>query len=212
MAQSCSQDLATNLQTSQPVPPLWLARPAQEVAPDLVGCWLIRRTVMGQMWRGMIVETEAYGPGDPACHGYRKQTRRNQPMFGPPGLVYVYLIYGIYHCLNLVTEAEGVPSAVLIRAVSLAPETIQQLADSPHIAPSHQPERWAAGPGKLCRVFEIERHLSGQWLTPQTGLWLEPRSQHWQGDLVQTTRIGLTQGQDIPWRWYQQQHPAVSRP
>lgn len=212
MAQSGSGDLATNLQISAPLPAAWFARPATTVAPDLIGCWLVRQTVTGNSWRGMIVETEAYGPGDPACHGYRKQTPRNQPMFGPPGLVYVYLIYGIYHCLNLVTEAEGVPSAVLIRAVSLGPDTISEMMNAPTVSPVNQPERWAAGPGKLCRVLGIDRHLSGQWLGSQAGLWVEPRDPDWHGTLIQTTRIGLTQGQDLAWRWYQHKHPAVSRP
>lgn len=212
MAQFVPQDIETNLQTSSPISASWFARPADEVAPDLIGCWLVRRAISGQIWRGMIVETEAYGPGDPACHGYRQQTPRNRPMFGAPGLIYVYLIYGIYHCLNLVTEAEGVPSAVLIRAISLTPETSQQLAANSSIIQSQKLERWAAGPGKLCRVLEIERDLSGQWLSSQAGLWVEPRHPYWNAPLIQTTRIGLTQGQELPWRWYQQNHPAVSRP
>jgi len=190
----------------------WLARPAVEVAPDLIGCWVVRQAPGGQVWRGLIVETEAYGPGDPACHGYRQRTKRNWPMFGAPGLVYVYLIYGVYHCLNIVTEADGIASAVLIRALSLDPETIMNLTDHPQARPVTHPHRWAAGPGKLCRMFGITRELSGQKLGQDAGLWLEPKAGAWEPNLIQTTRIGLTQGQERPWRWYQNSHPAVSRP
>ncbi|MDG2991127.1 DNA-3-methyladenine glycosylase [Candidatus Synechococcus calcipolaris G9] len=188
----------------------WLARPCEIVSPELIGCILVRRRSDGQIYRGMIVETEAYVQGDPACHGHQRQTRRNAPMFGSPGLLYVYLIYGIHHCLNLVTDRAGIASAVLIRALALDPFTPPLNQD---ISPKNF-HRLAAGPGKLCRVLGIDRQLSGQPLAPETGLWLEPRPPHLKNslELVQTTRIGLKQGQDIPWRWYLKNSPAVSRP
>ncbi len=192
--------------------PSWLARPSTEVAPDLVGCYLIRRLSEDLILRGLIVETEAYAPGDPACHGYRRRTPRNQAMFGPAGRVYVYIIYGMYHCLNIVSDADGVASAVLIRAVQL--ETLPPWID-PHQEPQH---RVAAGPGKLCRVMQIDRSLDDHPLGRDHSLDLEPRSCEFQRQLetgahrlIQTTRIGLTKGTDIPWRWYLADCKAVSK-
>ncbi|MFE4105212.1 DNA-3-methyladenine glycosylase [Almyronema epifaneia] len=186
---------------------LWLARPATEVAPDLVGCTLVRSLADGCCLRSQIVETEAYTPTDPACHGYRGQTRRNAAMFGRAGLSYVYLIYGLYHCFNVVTDCPGLASAVLIRAVQLS-----------HLPPwaspkDHQaPHRAAAGPGKLCRLLKIDQQFNGAVLAPETGLWLEHRPTTLSQPLVQTTRIGLSQATDLPWRWYLANSPAVSKP
>lgn len=186
------------------IAPAGLARPAPEVAPDLLGCTLVRRLPNGQQWRGRIVETEAYGPGDPACHAYRRRTPRNRVMFGPAGGVYVYLIYGIHHCLNVVTDQDGVPSAVLIRAL--------EVLDAPAgvgLPLGKRRDRLAAGPGKLCRLFEIDRTLSETHFDPTAPLSLE-----WgptPDAITQTTRIGLTQGVDTPWRWYVTTSPAVSK-
>ena len=116
----------------------WCDRSSIEVAPDLIGCTLIRQLPDGPLIRATIVETEAYAPGDPACHAYRGQSKRNAAMFGPPGYSYVYLIYGMYYCLNVVTEAPGIGSAVLIRALELA--TIPPDVDPKHAkkAPPHR--------------------------------------------------------------------------
>lgn len=192
--------------SAQIVEPNWLARPSTEVAPDLVGCTLIRRFSDGTQLQGMIVETEAYGPGDPACHAYRRRTERNWVMFGPAGRTYVYLIYGIYYCLNIVTDLDEVPSAVLIRALRL--QSIPSW-----VTPREQlkPSRIAAGPGKLCRVMQIDRTLNAQVLKPSEPIWLEHRGSEFQPNLVQTTRIGLTKGADLPWRWYLNNCPAVSK-
>ena len=202
------------LPTTQIVEPSWLERPSPTVAPDLIGCTLVRQTPEGQCWRGQIVETEAYAPNDPACHAYRRRTARNFVMFGPAGTAYVYLIYGIYHCFNIVTDRDQVPSAVLIRALELSalPEWID---------PSRRlkPERVAAGPGKLCQALKIDTGFTGKQLQPENLLWIEHRPVEFQQQLaqqqqtlIQTTRIGLTQGTDLPWRWYLKGCKAVSKP
>jgi DNA-3-methyladenine glycosylase len=195
---------------NQIVEPSWLERPSPEVAPDLLGCTLVRKFPDGQLLRGLIVETEAYAVGDPAFHAYRRRTERNAVLFGPAGRSYVYLIYGIYHCFNVVTDADGVPSAVLIRAL--------QLESFPAEIPAKKPHRIAAGPGKLCLALQIDRSLNALMLQPSEPLWLEHRSLEFQQqlenqatNLVQTTRIGLTQGVDFPWRWYIKDCPAVSK-
>ncbi|MEM1310363.1 MAG: DNA-3-methyladenine glycosylase [Cyanobacteria bacterium P01_H01_bin.153] len=191
----------------------WLSRPSPEVAPDLIGCILVRQFTDGSVYRGLIVETEAYAPDDPACHAYRRRTARNEVMFGPPGGCYVYLIYGMYHCINVVTDLDTVPSAVLIRALEL--DRLPPWIDEKQ---SQKPSRVAAGPGKLCRSLKIDRSLNGIFFTPEHPLWLAARSPDCttaiatgNRKLIQTTRIGLTQGADIPWRWYLADSAAVSK-
>lgn len=201
-----------SIANEQSVQPSWLARLSTEVAPDLIGCTLVRLLPDGQIIRGLIVETEAYAPDDPASHAYRKRTARNAAMFGRAGTIYVYLIYGMYHCLNIVTDKEGVGSAVLIRAVQL-----QSIPPGSEPRQAAKPHRIAAGPGKLCRALQIDLSLNGQDLQPGKPLWLEHRSSQFQQDLnnkalalVQTTRIGISAGTDKPWRWYLANSPAVS--
>lgn len=157
---------------SQIVEPNWLARPSTSVAPDLLGCTLVRQLPNGEIIRGLIVETEAYAPGDPAFHAYRRRTNRNDVLFGLAGRSYIYLIYGIYHCFNIVTDQDGIPSAVLIRALQLLslPAGID-LDLNQNLA-----KKIAAGPGKLCRVMQIDRSLNGSVLQLSEPLWLEHRS------------------------------------
>lgn len=195
-----------HLSSAQIVEPNWLARLSPQVAPDLVGCSLVRQFSDGSLLRGMIVETEAYGPDDPACHAYRRRTQRNGAMFGPAGRTYVYLIYGIYYCLNIVTDQEDVASAVLIRALQL-----QSLPSWMEPHPSSKRHRVAAGPGKLCKALQIDLTLNNQVLQPGQSLWLEHRPPQFIPNLMQTTRIGLSQGADLPWRWYWKDCPAVSK-
>jgi DNA-3-methyladenine glycosylase len=192
----------------------WFDRSAVSVAPDLIGCTLVRQLADGRQLRGLIVETEAYQAGDPACHAYRKQTKRNQIMFGVPGFVYVYLIYGMYHCVNIVTDRVNAPSAVLIRALELERETLSRIL----LKPKQQPVRAAAGPGKLCLAMQIDLDLYGTKLELGQAMWVEHRSSDWQSQLdtashalVCTTRIGLTQGVELPWRWYLKDCQAVSK-
>lgn len=194
--------------STQIIEPKWLARPSMVVAPELLGCYLVRQFAAGRVLRGRIVETEAYAPGDPACHAYRRRTQRNEVMFGAAGLGYVYLIYGIYHCFNVVTDEFNVPSAVLIRAVELAeiPDWLPEVLPTKII--KGKPERLGAGPGKLCQLLGIDRTLNGTNLS-QPPLWLETGEPT--RNITQTTRIGLSQGVDIPWRWYDTNSQAVSK-
>lgn len=191
----------------------WFERSALEVAPDLIGCTLVRRFADGRMLRGTIVETEAYEEGDPACHAYRKKTKRNWIMFGPAGYVYVYLIYGMYYCLNFITDRDEFASAVLIRALAME-EVDPALLKPKELKSRERPDRIAAGPGKLCRVMEIDLDLYGTSLEEGSALWVEVRSLMSNSpiELIQTTRIGLTQGVDLPWRWYLKDCKAVSKP
>jgi DNA-3-methyladenine glycosylase len=186
--------------------PGFFARAAHQVGPDLVGCQLLRRFEDGRCLRGLVVETEAYCQSEPACHGHRRRTPSNDTLFGPPGRFYVYVSHGIHHCVNVVTEREGWANGVLLRAVALAGE----------------PERIAAGPALLARRFGLDRRHDGQPVDSAGGVWLAPRSQAlrawWleqelQGHdpLCTTTRIGITRGVELPWRWYLKASRSVSR-
>ena len=94
-----------SLQLPDHLPPSFFARPAELVAPELIGCLMVKRQEDGALLWGVIVETEAYSQGEPACHGYRRRTLSNETLFGEPGRFYVYVSYGIHHCVNV--EAEG---------------------------------------------------------------------------------------------------------
>ena len=191
----------------RPLATPWFARPAPAVAPDLLGCFLVRDLGEGPPIRGLIVETEAYSAQDPACHGYRGLTPRNRVLFGPPGRAYVYISYGIHHCCNVVTGCEGEASGVLLRAL--------WFPHGPSPGPGDLPgeHRRAAGPGKLCRALGIHLGLNGAPLEPGSGLWVES------GDpalgvkwpKIQTTRVGITKGGETPWRWLFGGCPAVSK-
>ena len=162
------------------------------VAVDLLGCVLLHETPEG-VASGVIVETEAYRPEDPACHAYKGLTMRNRTIFGRPGLAYVYLSYGIHKLLNAVCEGEGVGSAVLIRA--LRPLEGQDLMRKRR----KRKIDLCNGPGRLTQSFGIELFQDGADLTsgPLRVLWGEVP----EGEIVSTTRIGISRGTELPWRY-----------
>ena len=184
-------------------------RPTLTVAQDLLGKVLVHRTPAGEA-AGMIVETEAYiGEDDPACHAAPGPTRRNAPLYGPPGFAYVYLNYGIHYLVNAVTEAEGHPAAVLIRA--LAPVEGIRLMEKRR-APDGRSIETAGlcrGPGNLTRALGITLTenlvdlVSGRLVIEDRGY--VPDNVSW------GPRIGITVGVDKPWRCWVTGHSAVSR-
>ncbi|MEM6452374.1 MAG: DNA-3-methyladenine glycosylase [Cyanobacteria bacterium P01_D01_bin.105] len=199
-----SETLKTPRALPSCLPADWFNRSAAEVAPDLLGRTLARR-VDDEIIRSQIVETEAYEAGDPAMHAYRNKTERNAVVFGPAGIAYVYRIYRQYHCFNIVTDREQFPSTILIRAVNLQhrPSWIDPDKEKlPQIA---------AGPGKLCRSLKIDESLKGLPVHPKAGIWVEKGQPVPLDAITQTTRIGLSKGTDIPWRWYVTDSPAVSK-
>ncbi len=168
----------------------FFARPTVEVAPELLGITLVRKMPDGSEVRAPIVEVEAYTEDDPACHAYRGLTERCRVMFGPPGFSYVYFIYGMYFCLNVVTEVEGTPGAILIRALG---------------APGCE------GPGKLCRQWEIDRSLNAiDLLDPNSPIYLEAGTKYSARQISVTERIGLTVATERLWRFFVTDHPHVS--
>ena len=184
---------------NEPVPQAFFARPAEVVAPELIGCLLLKRQADGELLSGVIVETEAYCQSEPACHGYRRRTPSNETLFGPPGNWYVYLTYGIHHCVNVVTDRDNWANGVLLRAVALPAG----------------PPRLAAGPALLARCFGIDRSHNGLPANQESGLWLAERSPELgiitPDNLVQTARIGISQGKELAWRWYLSGNKSVSR-
>jgi DNA-3-methyladenine glycosylase len=179
----------------------FFSRPTLQVAKALLGKHLVRHAG-GQIVTGRIVEVEAYvGPEDLACHASKGRTARTDVMFGPAGVAYVYLIYGMYHCLNVVTEREGYPAAVLIRGieqgeivgVGSAARRIRsaKLADAGESVSRPGLARLAgplptviAGPGLVCRLLRIDRTLNRHDLTLGQHLWIEDR-----GDRVSPSAI-----------------------
>ena len=178
------------------LPRVYFNRPTVQVARSLIGKYLVR-SIDGRMLAGKIVEVEAYvGPQDRACHASKGRTQRTDVMFGPGGVAYVYLVYGMYHCLNVVTERKGFPSAVLIRAIEIDGKLID-------------------GPGRLCRALEIDRRLNRVDLTTGESLWFEDR-----GVLVEKAdvrahlRIGVDYAGEWakkPWRFRLRTMTALTR-
>jgi DNA-3-methyladenine glycosylase len=184
-------------------------RPTLDVARDLIGARLVH-DVDGVRTAGVIVETEAYiGEDDPACHAAAGLTRRTAPLYGPAGLAYVYLNYGIHFLLNAVTEAEGHPAAVLIRA--LAPEQgIDAMRQRRGLGASPAGDvGLCRGPGNLTRALGVTLHENGADLCGGSPLWIE-EGPGAPGPLVWGPRIGIRVGVDRPWRCAVADHPAVS--
>lgn len=158
-----------------PLPRAFYNRDTTLVARDLLGMHLVHRTSTG-LYVGKIVETEAYlGVKDRACHSARGRTPRTEVMFGPPGYAYVYLIYGMYCCLNVVTEGAGTPTAVLLRAL----EPVTNFNDN------------ASGPGRLCRTLEIDRNHNGVDLCCPRQLFITRPNESLTFRIARSPRIGV---------------------
>ncbi|HEX6540306.1 MAG TPA: DNA-3-methyladenine glycosylase [Ktedonobacterales bacterium] len=178
-----------------------------DVARDLIGKTLLRRTAEG-VTGGVIVETEAYVAAiDPAAHGFRGKTPRNAAMWGPPGHAYIYVSYGMHHCLNVVTEEEHVAAAVLLRA--LEPTTglpLMRARRGERIADRDI----ARGPGRLCAALGLTLAENGVDLRGDT-LWIEETPGFPEdAQIVATARIGISQAADWPWRFLLAGSPWVS--
>jgi DNA-3-methyladenine glycosylase len=165
----------------------------------LIGCLLVKRQAKGVLLWGVIVETEAYCQSEPACHGHRRRSPSNETLFGEPGRFYVYVSYGIHHCVNVVTGRADWANGVLLRALALPQE----------------PPRLAAGPGLLTRRFGIDRGDDGRPVSQESGLWIArpaasqplPAAALWRGG-----RIGISRGGQLAWRWGLAGSPSLSRP
>src|SRR5438093_9697806 len=176
----------------------FFARSVHEVAPDLIGVTLLVDGVGGR-----IVEVEAYDQEDPASHGYRGRTARNEAMFGQPGHAYVYRSYGIHWCLNLVCGEEGVPEAALIRAL----EPTAGLDVQRRRRGAEGLRALCSGPGKLCQALGISREHDGLALD-RAPFRLEAREEV--PEIVTAPRIGLTRATELSWRYLEGGSPFLS--
>jgi DNA-3-methyladenine glycosylase len=201
-----------------------LAGDVQDAAMALVGAILVREPLQtgGPVRRGRIVEVEAYrGPDDAASHARMGRTPRNAPMFGPPGAAYLYLVYGMHNCLNVVAGPDGAPSAVLIRAVEPL-EGVDAMRDAraalrrPAVSTARmRPDRLAAGPALVCACFGLDRSFNGIDLCDSASP-VRLCSGDTLAVIAAGPRIGIAYAAEPavsrPWRFADPNSPALSRP
>lgn len=188
------------------LPASFYDRPTELVSRELLGAVLECTTPDG-VTRGRIVETEAYlGPDDPACHAVAGITPRTEHLFGPPGMSYVYLIYGMYWCFNAVTRERGHGSAVLVRAIAPTEGLALMHARRPRVTRERD---LTNGPGKLCLAMGIVGSMSGASLV-SGAVRIRAGSDVPDGDVEVTPRIGITRAAEWPLRYLVRNDPFVS--
>lgn len=189
-----------------PLPPAFYARPAVAVARDLLGRLLVSQQG-GRRVAGRIVEAEAYaGSADPASHAAERigRTARNDPLFGPPGTAYVHCNYGVHWCFNAVVAEHGAPEGVLIRA-------LEPVEGEPLMRERRGGcDDLTNGPARLAQALGLGPELQGHRLD-RPPVWLEEGEPVEAPDVVQTTRIGIRRGADLPYRFYDRRSRWVSR-
>jgi DNA-3-methyladenine glycosylase len=193
--------------TRRRLPRSFYRRDARDVAAELLNKLLVHGPLVAR-----IIEVEAYaGSEDPGSHAYRGRTRRNATMFGPPGHVYVYFTYGMHHCANVVCGEEGVATAVLLRAAAPLEGLDQMRARRVRV---RRDERdLCSGPGKLCQALGLDRTFDAADLVRgDRGLWVADDGVVPPGLPGVSTRVGLSAGADLPWRFFVPGEPGLSRP
>jgi DNA-3-methyladenine glycosylase len=179
-------------------------RPTLTVARDLIGKYLVFETGSGLL-SARLVEVEAYiGESDPACHAAVGKTQRNEVMYGQGGFSYIYFIYGMYHCLNVVTEREGFPAAVLVRGAM--PVDGIDVMKSRYANPDAN--KLTNGPGKICKAFDLTKAHNGLDLVGEN-LYFEDRG-YKPSKIERTSRIGIKKGTEKKWRFFEPASDYVS--
>lgn len=176
------------------------------VAKSLLGYTLVHESHEG-ITAGIIVETEAYLTDDPACHAYRRKSLRNAPMFGEAGTIYVYQIYGMHFCVNISTNKKDIGEAVLIRALQPT-EGIELMQERRN---TNSLKNLCSGPGKLVQAMGIHRAMNNWQIMDSDLKIISPEIQIPENQIITTTRIGITQGADLPYRYYLKDNIFVSK-
>lgn len=197
-------------------------RDTRVVAEELLGKILVRK-IDDKLLKGRIVETEAYiGEIDKACHAYGgKRTTRTELLYGKPGLAYVYFIYGLYHCFNLITEKENYASGVLIRSIEPLEEveTMCRLRfkKSYEELSRYEKKNISNGPSKLCMAMDITKRENGIQTLVSEKIYVEEPSEKYKLDnlrIIRSKRIGIDyaeEAKDFLWRYYIEGNPYVSK-
>jgi DNA-3-methyladenine glycosylase len=191
------------------------ARHTLAVARDLLGARLVRM-LDGQRLSGIVVECEAYiGQDDTACHASRGRTSRNEVMFGPPGHAYVYFTYGMHWMLNVVTEAEGFPAAVLLRGIQPLEGIATMRVLRQAKGKTRTDRELTSGPARLTQALAIDKAFNGADLTDSADLWLEPGDFVSDDQVARGPRIGVNYAAEkdrlAPWRFWLRGNPYISR-
>ena len=186
------------------------------LAQKLLGCELVHDSPDG-ITSGIIVETEAYLQDDPACHAYNRRTLRTEPMYGPPGTIYVYMIYGMYQCVNIVSNRTGIGEAVLIRALEpvsgidlMETRRSFQRKTQTYADKKISLKELCSGPGKLVQAMGIDKSLhNGKSLSDSSLFIRKGKEIDFQTD--SSSRIGITVGVDLAYRFFVKNSPYVSK-
>lgn len=189
------------------MPRSFYGRSAAEVAPDLLGRIVVRTHPDGTRITARIVETEAYAEDDPASHAFRGPTARNSTMFGPPGHLYVYFVYGMHFCMNVVSGEVGVGTAVLLRAA----EPIEGLREMRARRGRERVRELCSGPARLCQALGIDRSLDGTDLVGGSDVWIEEGSPVRPDAIATGPRVGIRVGVEHDRRYQIRDDPFVSR-
>lgn len=189
----------------KPLPRYFYTLPTCTLARNLLGCYLFHKTAEGTVV-GKIVETEAYLENDPASHSYKGQTKRNAVMFGRPGHAYIYFTYGMHYCFNVVTQPQGIGEAILIRALQPI-KGIEIMKKRRHIS---EVAKLCNGPAKLALAFAIGKEHNALDLSKGNLLICLPYKKELFG-IQQLTRIGITKGAELPYRFFIANNPYVSK-
>jgi DNA-3-methyladenine glycosylase len=180
------------------------------IAKALLGKYLVKKTAESFLV-GKIVESEAYLQNDPACHASSGKTKRTEPMFLEGGISYVYFIYGMYYCFNVVTQPAGIAEAVLIRAVEPVKGVDQMLMNRGGSQKIKNLENLSNGPGKLCQAYGIDKQHNKLPLYQDNDIFIARGEKGDSFDTVETTRIGINKAQDLPLRFYIKNNRFVSK-
>ena len=176
------------------------------VAKQLLGYTLVHES-KGTTTAGIIVETEGYLQGDPACHAYRRKSERNAPMFGEAGTIYVYQIYGMHFCVNISTNEKDIGEAILIRAL----EPTKGIELMKERRKTNSIKNLCSGPGKLVQAMGIHKGMNHWHILENDLKIIPPPIEIAENEIITTTRIGITQGADLPYRFYIEGNGFVSR-